>query len=151
RIAAAAINADLARLRLAQAELDLAPIGTLHGLCRRVLGDHPFESGSTFAFGTPLPPDAINAELAEDLWRRLGQSASAFADDARAWWQSGREQLDKHLRLALAPGVGVEAIAIAPIGDIMKAENATALRQWLGDGSQFVRANSRLRSRIEAL
>src|SRR5262249_1688127 len=57
----AAARADGNRLRLAQAELDRAPIGTLHSLCRRILADHPFESGSAFRLGNPVTPDAIHA------------------------------------------------------------------------------------------
>lgn len=41
-------HTDLLRLRLALAELDLAPIATLHGLCRRILAEFPFASGSAF-------------------------------------------------------------------------------------------------------
>ncbi len=148
-----AISADLNRLRLAQADLDQAPIGTLHSLCRRILADHPFESGSAFAFGSAVPPDAINAELADDLWRRLGQSAGAMADDDKVWWKagSGRTELDKYLRIVLAPGVGVQTTEAGPIDELMQPANARMLRQWIGDGSQFKRADSRLRSRLEML
>jgi len=151
--AAGAITADLNRLRLAQADLDHAPIGTLHSLCRRILADHPFESGSPFAFGTPVPPDAINAELANDLWRRLGQSAGAMADDDRLWWKSGagRDELDKYLRIVLAPGVGVQTTEAGSIDELMQPANARILRRWIGDGSQFKRSTSKLRSRLEAL
>ncbi|HEY2394897.1 MAG TPA: UvrD-helicase domain-containing protein, partial [Rudaea sp.] len=147
------ISADLNRLRLAQADLDQAPIGTLHSLCRRILADHPFESGSAFAVGTAVPPDAINAELADDLWRRLGQSAGAMADDDKVWWKSGsgRTELDKYLRIVLAPGVGVQTTEAGPIDELMQPANARILRQWIGDGSQFRRADSRLRSRLEML
>jgi exodeoxyribonuclease V beta subunit len=151
--AAGAITADLNRLRLALADLDQAPIGTLHSLCRRILADHPFESGSPFAFGTPVPPDAINAELADDLWRRLGQSAGAMPDEDRMWWKAGegRSELDKYLRIVLAPGVGVQTTDLGPIDELMKPANAQVLRKWIGDGSQFKRATSKLRSRLEAL
>ena len=149
----ATITADLNRLRLAQADLDQAPIGTLHSLCRRILADHPFESGSAFAFGTAVPPDAINAQLADDLWRRLGQSAGAMADDDKVWWKSGsgRKDLDKYLRLVLAPGVGVQTTEAGPIDALMQPANARILRQWIGGGAQFKRADSRLRSRLEML
>jgi exodeoxyribonuclease V beta subunit len=149
-IATAAINADLTRLRLAEAELDLAPIGTLHSLCRRILADHPFESGSAFALGNPVPPDAINAELADDLWRRLGQSGDALTDADRVWWQSGRDELEKYLRLVLAPGVGVETIALASIDEVMQPAGAETLRKWIAT-APFSRANSKLRKRLETL
>jgi len=150
-LALADITADLNRLRLAQADLDQAPIGTLHSLCRRILADYPFESGSAFAFAAPVAPDAINVELADDLWRRLGQAAGTMPDDDKVWWNAGRDELDKYLRVVLAPGVGVETLAPGPIAELMRPANAKALRQWIGDGAQFKRATSKLRTRLDAL
>ena len=42
---------DLQRLRLALSELDRAPISTLHGLCARILAEHPFAAGGRFVQG----------------------------------------------------------------------------------------------------
>ncbi len=50
---------DRLRLQLAKAELDMAPVGTLHSLCRRVLGDYPFESGSGFQLGEMVSSEAL--------------------------------------------------------------------------------------------
>ena len=149
----AAVATDINRLRLAAADLDQAPIGTLHGLCRRILADHPFESGGAFELGVAVPPDTINAELADDLWRRLGQTEQPLCDGDRLWWKggAGRTELDRYLRVVLAPGVGVETLALNGADEIMRPENAIALRRWLGDGAQFRRANSRLRSRLSKL
>ena len=41
----------LACLRAALADIDLAPISTIHGFCRRVLSDFPFEAGASFVMG----------------------------------------------------------------------------------------------------
>ncbi len=80
-------QADLKRLRLAQSELDRAPIGTLHGLCRRILADHPFESGSASRDSVRRSRrDAINAELIDDLWRQLTPVRGHAADaDDEVW------------------------------------------------------------------
>jgi exodeoxyribonuclease V beta subunit len=69
------------------------------------------------------------------------------------WWKSGsgRTELDKYLRSVLAPGVGVQTTELGPIDELMQPANARILRLWIGDGSQFKRADSRLRSRLEAL
>ncbi|GAA0718665.1 UvrD-helicase domain-containing protein [Dokdonella soli] len=95
------VNHDLRRLRLAQAELDLAPITTLHGLCRRILGDYPFESGGAFAPGDMVSTESLLDELAEDLWRRLQQAPGADARRAPASLSALRRRLASYL----TPGV----------------------------------------------
>ena len=145
------ITADLNRLMLASAELDLAPIGTLHGLCRKILTDYPFESGSTFDLGEMVSSGSIHAELIDDLWRCLGQSGGDLSPEDAAWWKAGRSSLSQHLLKAMAPGVTVGVVAEAAIAELMQPHNALMLRTWLGDGSQFTRANSALRSRLTEL
>ena len=143
-------NADLKRLRLAQAELDRAPMGTLHSLCRRILADNPFESGSTFELGQAVTPDAINAELIDDLWRQLSQSEGAATADDEIWRKAGRARLKKYLDLVLAPGVGVATIEAGPIDEIMREENALMLEAWV-NRTQFASVKSKLRTRLLAL
>ena len=150
-------RADRNRVRMAQTELDRAPIGTLHSLCRRILADHPFESGSAFTFGEPVTPDAINAELIDDLWRQLSQTEVGASEeddeqiaDDEIWRKAGRAKLGKYLEAALAPGVGVATVEAGPIDQVMRAENAVALRAWL-DRAAFKRTSSKLRSRLGAL
>ncbi len=148
--APARANADLKRLRLAQTELDRAPIGTLHSLCRRILADNPFESGSTFELGQAVTPDAINAELIDDLWRQLSQSEDAAAADDEVWRKAGRARLKKYLDLVLAPGVGVATIEAGPIDEIMREESALVLEAWV-NRTHFASVNSKLRTRVLAL
>ncbi|MEO5830560.1 MAG: UvrD-helicase domain-containing protein, partial [Rhodanobacter sp.] len=50
---------DLQRLRLALAEMDVAPISTLHSLCRRVLADHPFACGVAFMLGDMVASETL--------------------------------------------------------------------------------------------
>jgi exodeoxyribonuclease V beta subunit len=64
---------DRRRLRLALADFDRAPVGTLHGLCQRILVEHPFDSGSRFEVGEPTSGQALSEELARDAWRVLHQ------------------------------------------------------------------------------
>lgn len=147
----ARIEADLNRLRLAEAELDRAPIGTLHALCRKILADFPFDSGVAFDLGELIPNEALQAELADDLWRRLGQSPHELREGDQAWWSGGRRALDAVLRKALMPGVSVAVPAQAPIDELLQPDTARLLREWLGDGAQFVRSNSALRNRLAKL
>ena len=103
----AAIGSDPLRLRLAIAELDLAPIDTLHGVCRRILADFPFESGSAFGTRALVSSDAMTAELARDVFRQLQDpAASPVPADATLG------AVAKRLRAYLAPGV---SMAIPPL------------------------------------
>ena len=81
------LAADRERLGLALAELDLAPVSTLHRLCARILADHPFAAGA--AFRTPEMVDSQQRvhELADDLWRLL-QSDDAADPAAHAILQA---------------------------------------------------------------
>ncbi len=68
---------DLRRLRIALAELDLAPIGTLHGLCARILREHPFAAGGRFEPAELVDGDTLAREFATDLQRTLQQGDAA--------------------------------------------------------------------------
>lgn len=70
----------LARLRLALAEIDQAPISTIHGFCRRVLTDFPFDTGVPFTLGETVDENALVAECVEDFWRSrfLGSTPDAW-------------------------------------------------------------------------
>jgi exodeoxyribonuclease V beta subunit len=59
-----------ARLQLALAEIDLAPISTIHGYCRRVLRDYPLEAGMPFELGEVADEKQLRAELIRDYWRQ---------------------------------------------------------------------------------
>jgi exodeoxyribonuclease V beta subunit len=100
------INADLNRLRLASAELDLAPIGTLHSLCRKILTDYPFESGSTFDLGDMVSTNSLMQECANDFWRRLHQDEQS-SDGEGGSEQVPRSLQDMHARLKVYLGPGV--------------------------------------------
>ncbi len=63
---------DRDRLVAALAQLDRAPIGTLHGLCHRLLLDHPLEGGLGFAPPRLSNGRRVHEALARDLLRRIG-------------------------------------------------------------------------------
>ena len=142
---------DALRLRLAQAELDLAPVGTLHGLCRRILTDFPFECGSAFRLGELVPGDALDDELVEDLWRQLGQSQGDLAPGDLAWWKQGLDRLRHTLRAVMKPGVRVAVAGDEDIETLMQPANARRIRDWLGDEAQFKSKASVLPKALRAL
>jgi len=62
-------NSDAARLRLAEMELDLASIFTIHGFASRMLDRNAFES--RVSFGAKIADDdaSVVAETIRELWR----------------------------------------------------------------------------------
>ncbi len=101
---------DLRKLRLALSQLDIAPVGTLHGLCRRILADHPFASGIEFVLPELVAGETVLDEVVNDLWRivRQGADDDAFVKTLVASGVVGDiEELRQALKLLLAPGVTV--------------------------------------------
>lgn len=118
------------RLRLALGELDLAPIGTLHGLCGRVLRDFPFESGGAFARTELIAGDELTDELADDLWRQLQQGAAPVPpfDSVKS-----RAKLREQLKWCLAPDVGLWAPTAQQLDAALPASWAPRIAALAGD------------------
>ena len=58
------------RLNNAVRGFDEAAIFTIHGFCKRVLGDNAFESGLSFETELMTDTHDLLQEIAEDFWRR---------------------------------------------------------------------------------
>ncbi|MDE2408014.1 MAG: UvrD-helicase domain-containing protein [Xanthomonadaceae bacterium] len=71
------LEADVQRLQAALADLDAAPISTLHALCSRILADHPFAAGALFRAGEMIDGKALEAALVADLWRVIAQGGAS--------------------------------------------------------------------------
>lgn len=110
-------SSDLQALRLALAEMDAAPISTLHSLCRRILADHPFACGVAFVMGDMVASDALLDEVAGDLWRRLqqGDDSDPLVVLAGRAGNLGRDRLRKELKVCLGQGVSVGGMSAAEI------------------------------------
>jgi len=68
------------RLRRAAEAMDLAPVHTIHGFCRRALADHALEAGQVPGEVELVKNErGLREEVATDLWRLICQDA----DDAR--------------------------------------------------------------------
>ena len=63
------------RLQAALAELERAPIATLHALCRRILAEQAVAAGSALRLGELVPEDVLREELLDDLTRWLAHAA----------------------------------------------------------------------------
>ncbi|MGY3041085.1 exodeoxyribonuclease V beta subunit [Rhodanobacter sp. TND4EL1] len=131
---------DLLRLRLALAEMDVAPISTLHSLCRRVLADHPFACGVPFLMGDMVASELLLDEVAGDLWRRLQQGGTEDELVMLAG-QTGEElilpKLTSRLKTTLAPGVTVKVKSQAELDAVLDATWAPRLRDIADNGGHF--------------
>lgn len=141
------VRADRNRLRIALAELDLAPIGTLHSVCRRILNEFPLECGIGFGISEMVDAAALHGVLFDDLWRYLEQSTGDLDDEDAAAWAKGRKRLNSHLKLLLAPGVNIAAPPAQRITKLMNSDNARRIRDWV-DNAQWQRSNSALAARL---
>ncbi|HET6431148.1 UvrD-helicase domain-containing protein [Dyella sp.] len=137
---------DRLRLRLAQAELDMAPVGTLHGLCRRILGDYPFESGAGFQLGEMVAADALLDEWAADLWRRLQQG-----DRAVAAAPASLAALRRLLKAYLQPGVALWTPDAQALEAALPAAQADTLEAFAQEKSHFLPRKSALKNALLAL
>jgi exodeoxyribonuclease V beta subunit len=89
-----------ARLRRAAAEVDLAPIHTIHAFCQRVLADHALASGEPLVPGEFVTSErALHEEIAFDVWRRCTRERET-AERLQSLWSSP-DALAKDLRLLL--------------------------------------------------
>ena len=139
---AAQVEAFHLRLQLALAELDQAPIGTLHALCHRILREQPFASGMGFGQVELVAGSELDAELADDLWRQLAQSPEPLSPEQQVWFDAGRAQLTRALGDALKPGVDVPSPPAPDIAALLQPEMAAALREYSNDARWFKSAKS---------
>ena len=106
---------DLQALRLALAELEHAPVSTLHGLCRRILAEQPIEAGADFRAAELVSTESLLDELSADLWRRM-QQGSEDEPLYRLQQMTGKAlslaQLRGLLKSTLMAGIEVEAPAL---------------------------------------
>ncbi|HEV2541017.1 MAG TPA: UvrD-helicase domain-containing protein [Frateuria sp.] len=137
---------DRLRLRLALADLDRAPVTTLHGLCKRILDDYPFESGASLQAGELVPADALLDEWAEDLWRQLQQGEAPPPPTAPA----SLAELRRLLRAYLQPGVALWAPDEDELARLLPVERADALDAFADRADLFQPRKSALRNALRA-
>ena len=143
---------DRRRLRLALADFDRAPVGTLHGLCQRILVEHPFDSGSRFEVGEPTSGQALSEELARDAWRVLhqgdGNLPAGFDLDALKL-----STFTKQLRQLMAPGVRIdpEGEDLTTVLTDLSEDLASGLKDVVARTEWFARSNAALRTALTGL
>lgn len=137
---------DRRRLRLALADFDRAPIGTLHGLCRGILAEHPLEGGQGIEVAEAASGQALLEELAHDAWRVLRQSDTDGLAEAGVG-ELSLAKFTRTLATLLRPGVRLPS---GETFDEARAELApslaTPLRDIADEVSWFTRKNAKLLS-----
>ncbi|HEX3895486.1 MAG TPA: UvrD-helicase domain-containing protein [Rudaea sp.] len=143
----------LRRVQLARADLDRAPIGTIHSLCQRILRDHPIESGAALLPEQLVDEESLLRECVEDFWRRRYLSSAMDSLESATVIEKGIDALTADLRGLLR----VDA-SFVPLGDaailerdviaLRAIEHLDAMESLAADGSLFARINAKLRSRL---
>jgi exodeoxyribonuclease V beta subunit len=137
---------DRLRLRLALADLDRAPVTTLHGLCKRILDDFPFESGASLQAGELVSSEVLLDEWAEDLWRQLQQGELPPPPAA----PSSLGELRRLLRAYLQPGVALWTPDEQELARLLPAERADALEAFADRADVFQQRKSALKNALRA-
>jgi exodeoxyribonuclease V beta subunit len=99
------------RLRAATEQMDLAPIHTIHGFCRRALADHALEAGQPLLERELLQNEAgLRREVALGFWREQSRRETSAAALASIW--NSPDALAGSLRDLLALDVLLPAPAV---------------------------------------
>ena len=144
------------RVQLAQAELDLAPIATIHGFCRRVLTDFPFESSAPFALGSIVAGDALIGECVEDFWRQRYLGAPIDAWERALVLPTGAHALKRCVNALLqAKDAQAQAGAVGELRALWEqwrcAEPAMLADLFREQPPWFERVTGKLRNRLAGL
>ena len=125
----------LRRIQLARADLDRAPISTIHALCQRIARDYPLESHAAFASDRLLDEGELIRGCVEDFWRRRYLVGAIDATEGEVVADAGPQ--------ALLRDVGALASCA---GGAIEADGAAILREQLA-----ALANSETIARLRAL
>ena len=135
--ASSCLRDDVLRLQAALAELDSAPISTLHSLCSRILADHPFAAGAPFRARELVDDKALATEIVTDLQRILSQGD---ADDelvrlaTAAKFEAGK--LEGFKDILLAPDVVIGPF-VPPDAFERIDEAVGGIDAWIADAREI--------------
>ncbi len=137
---------DLQQIRLAIAEMDVAPVSTLHALCGRILADHPFACATPFVSGDLIDAQGMLEEVARDLMRRFQQSNTpdALVDLQQTVAANlSLATLLQTLRDCMTPGTQIPPL---PQESLLPNDSLPDLRKLVADDSAFPKGNKLRRS-----
>ena len=142
----------LRRIRLARADLDRAPIGTIHALCQHILRDHPIDSGASLLPEKIADEKALVRECVEDFWRRRYLSRGADAREIEAVADKGADDFVRDVHGLLNGDARVIALDDASqidrdLATLRETAHIALLRTFAADKSLYS-SKTQLRSRF---
>jgi exodeoxyribonuclease V beta subunit len=145
----------LRAVRIARADMDRAPIGTIHSWCQRVLRDFPLESGASLGTSPIVDETVLLRECLEDFWRRRFLAA-AVADDLDSVIARGVDGLIRDVQKLFTTDARVlslqnDSALAALVERLRQPQHVAILREWAADISLYKRSNAALRSRFTEL
>jgi exodeoxyribonuclease V beta subunit len=99
--------ASLERLKRAVAELDEAPITTIHGFCHRVLHDHALRAGAPYGAELARDLEELDEDVIYDFWHRyvaeLPELFGFLPEPPLARLRALLREVRRHARAKLVP------------------------------------------------
>jgi exodeoxyribonuclease V beta subunit len=144
----------LRKIQLARADLDRAPVSTIHALCQRIQRDYPLESGAAFAGDQLFDEKQLLRECVEDFWRRRYLVDEVDPREASLLLKDGPENL--LWDLAVVANSPDARIARGGLGDLQARLDAlrsqsviTELNRLAGDKKLYGARKTALAKRLE--
>jgi exodeoxyribonuclease V beta subunit len=146
----------LRKIQLARADLDRAPISTIHALCQRIQRDYPLESGAAFASDKLFDEKQLLRECVEDFWRRRFLIDDVDPREASLLLKDGPEKLLWDLAVvANSPDARIESGGLHDLQKRIAAlrtdENISQLQRLAGDKKLYGSRKTALSRRLERI
>ncbi len=146
----------LRKIQLARADLDRAPISTIHALCQRIQRDYPLESGAAFASDKLFDEQQLLRECVEDFWRRRYLVDDIDPREASLLLKDGPEKLLWDLAIvANSPDARIESGGLRDLQERIAALRTEAtiaeLLRLAGDKKLYGSRKTALAKRLERL
>ncbi|MBB5360597.1 exodeoxyribonuclease V beta subunit [Rhodanobacter sp. ANJX3] len=146
----------LRKIQLARADLDRAPISTIHALCQRIQRDYPLESGAAFASDKLFDEQQLLRECVEDFWRRRYLVDDIDPREASLLLKDGPEKLLWDLAVvANSPDARIESGGLHDLQERIAALRTEAtiaeLLRLAGDKKLYGSRRTALAKRLERL
>ena len=118
------LDAAVRRLTLAEQNMDLAAIFTIHGFCRRMLTQYAFHSGVHFNLELVNDQRALIYQFANEFWRRhfypLPFELAAYIADNLVSPQNVAEGLMPYIGRTLEPEISQPALLTLSLHDFLQ-------------------------------
>ena len=134
--------ADHRRLALAEMDLDLASIFTIHGFASRMLQRNAFESGASFAAAISEDDRGVVEEALRDVWRERVYPLAALPASIVLDELNAKGFIDRARQLMSKQGLRFDNLPAASWSELLRelADGESALLDWWRSHGSGVRA-----------